>query len=512
MKRRLKLVGKILLALVAVFVIFLLVERIRGQKALARYKRELIRQGEKLTAQEVMAQRPKGENGMPDVRAARNRIKDGVVLPNRYPPAMAVTASGRAIIGFQLESWVEDKLTNRWEQLAIELNQNATTLNEIRTALAKPVLDNELDLSDGAKLKFPPFGEIKVLTQWFRAECQLALRNGRPADAVIPLVANIKLPKLLREDRLAISELVRYAIGAMAKVATWEALQADGWLDADLAQIQSAWMEQGFVGDIASALEGERVYTLSIYGTVRSSNDDAFDLIFGMEDFLAIFGDDSGSSWWRDKLEQVPGYQPSLEFLQRNTFCRLWRFAWLDQDEFRYLKRMQTLLEAARNANQLKSQLAVQPTINALESESEHLSFYDRLRFPMQQTIFPLTRLSERATRAELDRSLAIAAIALKRNSLRYGKFPATLAALVPEFITSVPVDYMDGQSIRYRLNSDGSFTLYSVGKDGKDDGGDLTPPAGLKSKDLWRRRDYVWPAPASAEEVEEYRREAGKN
>ncbi|HPY30305.1 MAG TPA: hypothetical protein PLT00_09860 [Verrucomicrobiota bacterium] len=122
------------------------------------------------------------------------------------------------------------------------------------------------------------------------------------------------------------------------------------------------------------------------------------------------------------------------------------------------------------------------------------------------------SRAVRRSMRAETDRALCIAAIALQRHFIRHGNYPNQLEALVPEFLSSVPVDYMDGQPIKYRLNPDGSFTLYSVGEDGKDDGGDMSLPEGSKSRDLWRRKDYVWPAPATPEEVTEYRRQAGQN
>jgi hypothetical protein len=56
-----------------------------------------------------------------------------------------------------------------------------------------------------------------------------------------------------------------------------------------------------------------------------------------------------------------------------------------------------------------------------------------------------------------------------------------------------VPRDLMDGQPLRYRLNRDGSFVLYSVGADMRDDGGDPVPetPQG----DSY---DWVWPRLAS--------------
>ena len=90
---------------------------------------------------------------------------------------------------------------------------------------------------------------------------------------------------------------------------------------------------------------------------------------------------------------------------------------------------------------------------------------------------------------------MTITAIALKRHELRHGKFPADLNALVPEFLAAVPIDCMDGKPLKYMLESDGAFRLYSVGKDGKDDGGDPTPESKADQQHtLWTGRDAVWP------------------
>ena len=66
----------------------------------------------------------------------------------------------------------------------------------------------------------------------------------------------------------------------------------------------------------------------------------------------------------------------------------------------------------------------------------------------------------------------------------------------MPEFLPALPRDLMAGQPLRYRLNPDGSFILYSVGEDGRDDGGDETRegPAGWRRNDPWGGRDCVWP------------------
>jgi hypothetical protein len=55
----------------------------------------------------------------------------------------------------------------------------------------------------------------------------------------------------------------------------------------------------------------------------------------------------------------------------------------------------------------------------------------------------------------------------------------------------------MDGQPLRYRLEPNGSFTLYSVGEDGRDDEGlarsDSTARHGANAS-LWDGPHWVWP------------------
>jgi hypothetical protein len=72
----------------------------------------------------------------------------------------------------------------------------------------------------------------------------------------------------------------------------------------------------------------------------------------------------------------------------------------------------------------------------------------------------------------ETQQNLELASVVcqLKRYHLRVGNYPASLKALG----TAVPEDrFLEGSPLPYRRNPDGSFVLYSVGSDGKDDGGD---------------------------------------
>ena len=77
--------------------------------------------------------------------------------------------------------------------------------------------------------------------------------------------------------------------------------------------------------------------------------------------------------------------------------------------------------------------------------------------------------------------TLAATACALERHWLAHGSYPETLAELVPTYIDKVPLDIVNGDPLRYRRTDNGKFLLYSVGLDGKDDGGDL-------------KKDWAWP------------------
>src|SRR4051812_45798341 len=90
-----------------------------------------------------------------------------------------------------------------------------------------------------------------------------------------------------------------------------------------------------------------------------------------------------------------------------------------------------------------------------------------------------------------------ITALPLKRNQLQHGRLPGELTALVPTYLKRLPRDRVDGKPLRYRLQADGSFVLYSIGADAKDDGGDSRPPDFKESNQndaFGSGRDWVWP------------------
>ena len=96
---------------------------------------------------------------------------------------------------------------------------------------------------------------------------------------------------------------------------------------------------------------------------------------------------------------------------------------------------------------------------------------------------------------------LATLACALERYRLAGGEYPATLDALVPQFVAKLPHDVINGEPLKYRRTDGGGFVLYSVGFNQVDDGGKPSP----RHRD-WRgllfpkpdldTNDWVWICP----------------
>jgi len=99
--------------------------------------------------------------------------------------------------------------------------------------------------------------------------------------------------------------------------------------------------------------------------------------------------------------------------------------------------------------------------------------------------LFALRRIYQPRIRLEA----AVTCLALENYRIDLGTFPETLDELVPTYLPRVPVDYVTMQPLRYRRDHQ-FYQLYSVGFDGKDDGG-RGSLEGTPRRDLWQQTGY---------------------
>ncbi len=130
------------------------------------------------------------------------------------------------------------------------------------------------------------------------------------------------------------------------------------------------------------------------------------------------------------------------------------------------------------------------PTEETAAGQYERMSPLARLRYGMLDRSLPAYR-AVRMTfeKAKGLREGALLGIALQLYRREHGKWPESLNQLVPLSLPSLPIDRINGGPLRYRI-VDGQPVIYSLGVDGKDDGGVLPDYC---MGDPWRYR-LLWP------------------
>ena len=173
--------------------------------------------------------------------------------------------------------------------------------------------------------------------------------------------------------------------------------------------------------------------------------------------------------------------------------------AWLLQNQVHHARMLDRVVDVLQRSNPNRC-IAAKGSIWETEqidrtvfvTEGRRLHPYRILIDPMLPA---LARMHTKTDQCLSISHLAATVAVLERHRLATGGYPKTLGDLVPRFLQAVPLDPMDNQPLRYRLNTDGTFTLYSVGPNHTDDGGVMS-----KSKDT-EHPDWVWPPNHPTEE-----------
>jgi hypothetical protein len=103
----------------------------------------------------------------------------------------------------------------------------------------------------------------------------------------------------------------------------------------------------------------------------------------------------------------------------------------------------------------------------------------DRRHLVSKGVLPAVNLIIEAAVRDQATLRTAILALGCERHRRAFGAWPATLADLPAEFRPAPTTDPFDGQPLRYRRLPDG-VVIYSIGADGKDDGGVTVRKPGL--------------------------------
>jgi hypothetical protein len=501
---------KILIALGAALAIVILIATVHHyqlRRATEAYIAQLKAQGEPMDLAQVLPPSLPPEQNSADIfrqAAVLMETNDQWWGTNGGVGGMGMVAPGKAMVSWPQPNIRVGHFTNSWQTIGAALDQSKESFPLLHEIINKPDFDFQINYDAGiADLTYSNL--MFHLIRGKRASQQLSaaaiydLHNSDAASAVENIRASLAVVQALRHDRLAISELVRIAMAQITLTANWELLQATNLTDQQLAHLQTSWANLDFIQSAENALTMERADGL--ISTAKWRNSDADLERYAL--FSIATGMDPDTLW--DKAKN-----------KWNIF--MWRYWWSYPDELRSLKGYQVFIDTMRTAqtngsfqdvlgNQTRK-LEVLGMTN-LDDEFDGFGIDANLHSMLSEGVMSLSGFAKPVMSAEVARRTVITAIALKRYQLKHGNYPSELNALVPEFVASVPSDPVDGKPLRYRQNSNGTFVLYSIGINGVDDGGNPAWKENLEGAHFYwlsrRALDWVWPQPATAEEIQNY-------
>lgn len=467
------LVAAFLLAAVGVGV---LSARRSGATELERYKAELRAKGEKLTFAELM---PDGAStnwkrgSIEDLARigaaleATNRVIERLELIHHFLDGTAEPIWARtnllAVVGLTtatLPTAIE------WTALERSLEDASALLKEATALVSSP--ESHAGMNYGYVRSLPQYQSGKFrIARWLAAVHASHLRAGRLREAVATHQTVMQVIRWHGEELTMYDLQTRARLATIGLIMTWSSMSHRSLADGDLRHLITEWAGLTLATNHSRAIEVQRAAGQHSFQQVHNHG------------LTSLFGG-----------------------TPHKAADTVYRVVSGDADEMFQLRTCQSALELAREAERKRSFVAVQAKLSLHEKQVESAlqSSMGRVRLQVSMTsgVMEITESGvQRFYRFETRRELTLAALALELHRRKHGRHPESFSGLVPEFLPAVPVDWMDGQPLRYRLNSDGSFALWSVGDNLTDDGGDaFGPPVNMRRNDIWEGRDAVWPRP----------------
>lgn len=303
-----------------------------------------------------------------------------------------------------------------------------------REAADRPGFDAKLDFSLGAKLPILHVGPLRTAADALRLQTRLSIEAGAEDEAARDIWRLLNLADFLAREPILISQLLRIVLLDWVVEELSYAVAGNTLSEAWAVHFSERLAKIDLKAAVQLSLDGERIVCgESIFAEMISGK-------IGLGGVL-IDPDGTGKKspwsyipkgWWR------------LEYASYLTHFETYRGV--------------VLTNWSRPVEQYRQ-------MNALFLAIPHYQTLARTVLPNVSTVV------WKVVDAQIRIDAVEAGLSAYRHRLRHGSFPASLAELVPEFLSSVPLDNYSGAAMIYRRQQS-SFVLYSIGRNGRDDEG----------------------------------------
>ena len=342
-------------------------------------------------------------------------------------------------------------------------------LDQIAEATRRPRAQFDLRYADSHNALLPHLAIHKSMAGKLRTRAAARVATGDTVGAAEDIDTILRLAELTGEDPVLIGYLVRVAIQSSAFSAFWDGTSQHAWSDAQLTAFQRRFEGLKQRDSLVKAFRGERLFGKTCFELMREGR-------LNPATLGAMESDESGNSFgW--------GLVPRAWLLQNQAY----HSKVLDQ-VVGALQRCDPERGIAAKGSIWETERVEQTVFNTAGRRFHPYRIFTHLLLP------GLAKVHAKADRSLTTSRLAITVAGLERHRLATGSYPKALSDLVPKWVPAVPLDPMDGQPLRYRLNADGTFTVYGIGPNHADDHGVFESQQG---QDL----DWVWPPNHPTEE-----------
>ena len=323
----------------------------------------------------------------------------------------------------------------------------------------------EYDYEPSWGILLPHLARLKGFVQLTHLRATAELEAGRSGEALADLKLGLRFSDSIRDEPILIDHLVRIATLSINLQTVREGLVRHAWTDAQLAELENLLASANVLAEYKLAMRGERAFGTSGLDWLRRQGPRGRG--------LDSFGNEEGGGALAPNFNVMPGglfYQNMLTISEMHQNFSL---ATVDERTHRVFP------EISENEARALEKMRAGP-----------YTIFARLLLPA------LEKAVRKSARMQTSVDAARVACALERQRLASGMLPETLDALVPRYLEKIPTDVIDGKPLRYRLNADKSYVLYSIGWNQTDDGGELAWTRDKSPNVDVAKGDWVWQMP----------------
>lgn len=341
----------------------------------------------------------------------------------------------------------------------LALSKYSNEFEEFRDATKRPYSRFPVNYEATLGALLQHIAKIKSLSYYLELLTAAELEAGNTRQAAEAVDLHFYLINSIKSEPTLVSQIVRFSMFDMALTPIWEGMADHRWSKEQLRHFQDKMEPMNFLSDLRWSFAAERAMWVSAFDELGSARLDSH-----------------------------------LAEMRFETYIRFAPRGWFDQQKLIYSQFLQEkwMTSVEPKSQRVNAELAKSANNDPRMTKSTAYNFFIPKFFP--DMLLPKLEVpgETSASKAQTGANLAIVACALERYYLANKAYPEKLDQLVPQFISKLPHDIFNGNPLKYRRSEDGRIVVYSVGPDGKDDGGVYRP-----AKDGKETGDWVWRYPA---------------